>query len=94
MRTGAEKILKFDTEKVLKLEMEMKVLSHEIVSRAITNPEIAVFIFILLSNSCLMFLLLIVDDFCNPWFLWKKKYCMGLMDAILQIAQINLATTI
>lgn len=59
------KFLKFDTEKVLKLEMEMEVLSHEIVSGAITNPEIDVFIFIPLSNSCLMFLLVIVDDFCN-----------------------------
>lgn len=65
--------VKFDTENIHKLEMEMKVLSHEIVSGAITNPEIDIFIFISLTNSCLMFLLIIVEDFCNSWFLWQKK---------------------
>ena len=76
LRTRPEKFLysetmqvKFDTENVLKLEMEMKVLSHEIVSGAMTNPEIDAFIFISLSNSCLMFLLIIVEDFCNSWLL-------------------------
>lgn len=77
LRTGSEKFLysetmqeaRFDTENVLKLEMEMKVLSHEIVSGAITNPEIDAFIFISLSNSCLMFFLVIVKDFYNSWFL-------------------------
>lgn len=84
---------RFDTENVLKLEMEMKVLSHEIVSGAITNPEIDAFIFISLSNSCLMFFLVIVKDFYNSWFLWQKKVedQMGLMDAIFQITQYNSA---
>lgn len=75
-RTGAEKFLypekmqqlKFDTENVLQLQMEMKVLSRGIVSGAITNPEIGAFIFISLRNSCLMFLLIIFEDFCNSWF--------------------------
>lgn len=57
--------VKFDAENVLMLEMEMKVLSHEMVSGAIANSEIDAFIFISLSNSCLMFLLIIVGDFCN-----------------------------
>lgn len=75
-RTGPEKFLysetmqvKFDAENVLRLEIRMKVLSHEIVSGAITNPEIDAFIFISLSNTCLMFLLIIVEDFCSSWFL-------------------------
>lgn len=74
LRTGPEKFLysetmqevKLGTENMLKLEMEMKVLSLEIVSGAITNPEIDTFIFIPLTNSCLMFFLIIVEDFVTP----------------------------
>jgi len=48
--------VKFDTENVLKLEMEVKVLSYDVLSGAITNPEIDAFIIMSLSNSCLMLL--------------------------------------